>query len=149
MRAVVQRVGEARVDVEGRTTGRIGLGLLILLGVAQGDDEHDADHLAAKCAALRIFEDDAGKMNRSVKEVGGGALVVSQFTLLADCRKGRRPSFAGAAPPDEAERLYDSFVASLRKEGIEVATGAFGAMMDVASTNIGPVTLLLDSERVF
>jgi len=134
MRAVVQRVREASVTVEGRETGRIGPGLLIL---------------AKKCAEVRIFEDAEGKMNRSVKEIGGRALVVSQFTLLADCRKGRRPSFTGAAPPDEAERLYERFVERLRAEGLAVATGVFGAMMDVASVNAGPVTLLLDSSRLF
>jgi len=149
MRAVVQRVREASVTVEGRETGRIGPGLLILLGVAQGDSERDVAYLAKKCAEVRIFEDAEGKMNRSVKEIGGRALVVSQFTLLADCRKGRRPSFTGAAPPDEAERLYERFVERLRAEGLAVATGVFGAMMDVASVNAGPVTLLLDSSRLF
>jgi len=149
MRAVVQRVRQAGVTVDGREAGRIPEGILILLGVAQGDRERDADYLAKKCAELRIFEDAEGRMNRSVKEIGGGALVVSQFTLLADCRKGRRPSFAGAAPPPEAERLYEYFVERLRAEGLVVATGVFGARMDVASVNAGPVTLLLDSKRLF
>ena len=148
MRAVIQRVSEAKVTVDGRTMGEIGPGLLILLGVAEGDREADADTLARKCLDLRIFEDDAGKMNRSVLETGGAALVVSQFTLLADCRKGRRPSFTGAAAPEEANRLYEYFADRLRGAGVAVGTGEFGAMMDVASVNAGPVTLLLDSVRL-
>lgn len=149
MRAVVQRVREARVTVGDREVGRIGAGLLILLGVAADDTEEDAAYLAAKCADLRVFDDDAGRMNRSVTDVGGAALVVSQFTLLGDCRRGRRPSFTAAAPPAEAERLYEAFVARLRERGLPVATGEFRTMMDVACVNAGPVTLLLDSRRLF
>jgi D-aminoacyl-tRNA deacylase len=149
MRAVVQRVSRAQVRVEGRVTGEIGRGLVVLLGVAQGDGEEAALALADKVAALRIFEDDAGKMNRALAEVEGGVLVVSQFTLLGDARKGNRPSFTAAAPPELAEALYQRFCASLRDKGLPVATGVFRAHMEVELVNEGPVTLLLDSTRAF
>jgi D-tyrosyl-tRNA(Tyr) deacylase len=154
MRAVVQRVSSARVTVGTEVTGEIAAGLLILLGVAQGDTEADGEWLAQKIAALRIFEDDAGKMNRSVVDLAGGTLVVSQFTLLASTRKGTRPSFNAAAAPALAIPLYERFVAQLSaalgplpaRSGVErVATGRFGAMMDVSLVNAGPVTLVLDS----
>ena len=146
MRAVVQRVSSARVTVAGEITGEIGAGLLILLGVAQGDTEADGEWLAHKIAALRIFEDDAEKMNRSLVDTAGGALVVSQFTLLASTAKGTRPSFNAAAAPALAIPLYEKFVAQLTAIlGRSVATGRFGAMMDVALVNAGPVTLVIDS----
>ena len=145
MIAVVQRVSRASVRVDGETVGAIAEGLLVLLGVAAGDTADDADWLARKCAELRIFRDDDGKMNRSVEDCGGAVLVVSQFTLLGDCVKGRRPSFASAAPPAEADRLYRSFARVLQERGLPVATGVFQAMMDVELINDGPVTLLLDS----
>jgi len=146
MRAVVQRVSSARVTVAGEITGEIGTGLLVLLGVAQGDTEADGEWLAQKIAALRIFEDDAGKMNRSLMDIAGGALVVSQFTLLASMAKGTRPSFNAAAAPALAIPLYEKFVAQLATVlGRPVATGRFGAMMDVALVNAGPVTLVIDS----
>ena len=149
MRAVIQRVSRANVTVEDEVVGRIGKGLLVLLGVATGDDEPAAEYLAEKTLGLRIFEDDAGKMNRSVAEVGGGVLVVSQFTLYGDVRKGKRPSFDQAARPEEAKRLYEYFVQRIRAAGIECAAGRFQAMMDVELVNDGPVTILLDSEKVF
>ncbi|MBW1729908.1 MAG: D-tyrosyl-tRNA(Tyr) deacylase [Deltaproteobacteria bacterium] len=149
MRAVVQRVKTSRVEVDGDEVGRIGPGLLVLLGVAQGDEEKDANYLADKVANLRIFPDDAGQMNRSVLETGGAVLVVSQFTLLGDCRKGRRPSFARAARPEKAKELYESFVVYLRAKGLHVETGRFQEMMDVYLVNDGPVTILLDSEKIF
>ena len=149
MRAVVQRVSQASVSVDGTLVGRIGRGLLVLLGVGVGDAEKDADFLAEKVLNLRVFPDDAGQMNRSVLDVRGGLLVVSQFTLYGDARKGRRPSYVDAAPPEEANRLYEHFVARVRAAGLEVATGVFRAMMDVALVNEGPVTLLLDSRRQF
>jgi D-tyrosyl-tRNA(Tyr) deacylase len=145
MRAVCQRVSSARVTVDGAITGEIGLGLVVLLGVAQGDDAPVAERLAGKVARLRIFGDDRGKFDRSVVDVGGSALVVSQFTLIADTRKGNRPSFAAAAPPDVAEPLYERFCAALRKGGITVATGVFGAMMAVELVNDGPVTIVLET----
>lgn len=145
MRAVVQRVTRASVEVEGSTVASIGRGLLVLLGVAVGDNEEQAAWLAAKIASLRIFEDAAGKMNLAVGEVGGSALVVSQFTLLADCRRGRRPSFTDAAPPEQADRLYGVFVQRLRESGVPVETGVFQARMAVHLVNDGPVTLLLDT----
>jgi len=135
--------------VNGRTVGRIEKGLVVLLGVGQEDEETDADYLAEKCAGLRIFEDQQGKMNLSLPQVGGAALVVSQFTLYGDARKGRRPSFTDAAPPERAQPLYGRFVAKLRQAGIQVATGEFQAMMQVALVNDGPVTILLDSRRRF
>jgi D-tyrosyl-tRNA(Tyr) deacylase len=149
MRAVIQRVSEASVRVEGGVVGRIGAGLLVLLGVGQGDGEDDADYLAEKTLNLRIFPDAAGQMNRSVTDVGGGILVVSQFTLYGDVRRGRRPGYSSAAAPEEANRLYERFVARLRPSGLPVATGVFRAMMDVALVNQGPVTLLLDSRKSF
>jgi D-tyrosyl-tRNA(Tyr) deacylase len=149
MRAVVQRVSEASVQVEGATVGRIGAGLLVLLGVGQGDGDDDAAALADKVLHLRIFPDDAGHMNRSVLETGGGVLVVSQFTLYGDARKGRRPSFIDAAAPEEANRLYGLFVARLRASGLRVEEGVFRALMDVVLVNHGPVTLLLDSRKLF
>lgn len=149
MRAVIQRVASARVEVDGKSVGGIGRGLLILLGVEQGDGADDARYLAEKSAQLRIFEDAAGKMNLSLADVGGQALVVSQFTLLADCRKGRRPGFSRAALPEPADILYQQFVALLRERGLTVATGIFQAEMQVHLVNDGPVTLLLDSRKEF
>jgi len=145
MIAVVQRVKESRVVVESKTIGAIGPGLNVLLGVADGDEPADADYLAAKIANLRIFEDDAGKMNRSLLDIGGQMLVVSQFTLLGDCRKGRRPSFVKAAQPETARRLYRHFVENVKQLGIDTHTGRFGAMMQVEILNDGPVTLLVHS----
>ncbi len=149
MRAVVQRVSRAEVRVEGRVTGAILRGLLVLLGVAQEDGPSDADLVADKLAGLRIFEDGAGKMNLAVAEVGGGLLVISQFTLLGDARKGNRPSFVDAANPDTANALYERVCARLREKGLPVATGVFRAHMDVELVNDGPVTILLDSRRLF
>jgi D-tyrosyl-tRNA(Tyr) deacylase len=149
MRAVVQRVTEASVTVEGRVVGRIGAGLLVLLGVGQGDAESDADYLAEKVANLRLFADVAGQMNRSLLDVVGAALVVSQFTLYGDSRRGRRPGYSDAAAPEEANRLYQYFVGRLRATGVGVETGTFRAMMHVALVNQGPVTLLLDSRKGF
>jgi len=148
MRAVVQRVSSARVEVGGEVTGAIGRGLLVLLGVGQGDTEKQAQWLAEKIAGLRIFEDDAGKMNLSVQDAGGSVLVVSQFTLYGDCRKGRRPSFTEAAPPDLADRLYQVFVSHLRALGLPVETGVFQAKMEVHLVNEGPVTIWVDTEQV-
>lgn len=147
MRAVIQRVTRARVTVEERTTGEIGKGLLILLGVTHDDKQEDADYLAAKIVALRIFDDADGKMNVSVKDVGGGLLVVSQFTLHGDVRRGLRPSWSDAAPPEVAEPLYDYFVDRCRKLIQPVETGSFRAMMQVELINDGPVTLILDSSN--
>lgn len=144
MRAVIQRVARARVTVEGDTVGEIGRGLLVLVGVAPDDDDGDTEVLGDKLAGLRIFADDDGRMNRSVQDVEGGILVVSQFTLYGDTRKGRRPSFVGAAPPEEAEPLIEKLVERLRALGITVATGRFGAMMEVELLNDGPVTLVVD-----
>ena len=149
MRAIIQRVKEARVDVDGETVGRIGEGVLVLLGAGKDDTEEDAEYLAEKILSLRIFEDSEGKMNLSVMDTGGSVLVVSQFTLYGDCRKGRRPSFDKAAPPDTAERLYELFVNELRDRGAKVETGRFRAMMDVHLVNRGPVTLMLDSKKEF
>jgi D-tyrosyl-tRNA(Tyr) deacylase len=145
MRALVQRVSEARVTVDCQVSGEIGPGLLVLLGVTHGDTADRAAFLAGKIAGLRIFEDADGKMNRSVGDVGGGALVVPQFTLYGDCRKGRRPSFDAAAPPEQAKSLYEAFVAGLRGHGVVVATGVFQAHMQVALVNDGPVTLMLEA----
>jgi D-tyrosyl-tRNA(Tyr) deacylase len=144
MRAVVQRVGKASVSVEGRTVGSIGRGLVVLLGIAHDDGEEEARFLADKTANLRIFTDDEGKFNISALEVGGEALVVSQFTLYGDARKGRRPSFTKAAPPDVAAPLVDKFVKFLEQEGLHVETGIFGAMMVVEIHNDGPVTIILE-----
>jgi D-tyrosyl-tRNA(Tyr) deacylase len=145
MRAVVQRVRKAAVEIEGETVGEIGAGLLILLGVKTDDAEKDAEFLAGKIANLRIFEDAEGKMNLSLKETDGEALVVSQFTLYGDCRKGRRPSFTDAAGPAKGEALYENFVSRLQAEGPAVSTGRFGAEMVVRLENDGPVTLVVDS----
>ncbi len=149
MRAVVQRVSRSQVTVEGELVGRIGKGLLVLLGVEQDDTEQDCHALADKIIGLRIFDDADGKMNLSLTEIGGEMLVVSQFTLLGDCRKGRRPSFVAAAAPGKANELYEAFVAAVAVQGITVATGRFRAMMDVELVNDGPVTLLLDSRKRF
>ena len=144
MRAVCQRVSEARVRVDGAVTGEIGHGLVVLLGIARGDGADEVERLAGKVARLRIFGDDRGRFDRSLLDVNGAALVVSQFTLIADTRKGNRPSFTDAAPPEEAEPLYDRFCASLRAEGIPVETGVFGAIMAIELVNDGPVTIVLD-----
>jgi len=149
MRVVIQRVSRARVRVEGGTTGEVGKGLLVLLGVGREDTAREADSLLDKIINLRIFEDPEGKMNLSLLEAGGELMVISQFTLYADCRKGRRPSFTDAAPPGEAEKLYDYFVAGARNRGLKVATGIFQALMEVELVNSGPVTILLDSSKNF
>jgi len=150
MRAVVQRVSRAEVRVSGEVVGRIGPGLLVLLGAGQGDGPAQVDQMVDKIVNLRIFEDDAGKMNRSLLDVGGGLLAVSQFTLYGDARKGRRPSFVDALEPAAAEALYLQFVDKARAAGVTpVETGRFGAMMQVELVNDGPVTILLDSERTF
>ncbi|MEW5982029.1 MAG: D-aminoacyl-tRNA deacylase [Acidobacteriota bacterium] len=149
MRAVVQRVQSARVVVDGTIVGEIGRGLLALVGVARDDRPDDARYMAGKIRDLRIFEDDQGKMNRSVAEVGGGLLVVSQFTLYGDCRRGRRPSFDQAAPAGDGRRLFDEVVRELRQSGLRVATGTFQARMRVDLENDGPVTLLIESRRAF
>ncbi len=149
MRAVVQRVSQAAVTVEGRRVGAIERGLLVLAGVAESDGEADADYLAEKIAGLRIFEDENGKMNRDVSEAGGAVLLVSQFTLLGDVRRGRRPSFDAAARPEKALPLYERLAARLREAGLRCETGEFQAMMQVELVNDGPVTILLDSEKRF
>lgn len=149
MRAVLQRVSRARVTVEGRVTGEIGAGLMVLLGVGRDDTSTVAASLAEKVANLRIFEDEQNKMNRSLLDVKGSALVVSQFTLYGDARGQRRPSFITAAPPEKAKQLYEEFTAALRGLGIKVATGIFQAMMSVELVNEGPVTILLDSDKTF
>ena len=149
VRAVVQRVREASVRVDGELKGAIGPGLVVLLGVHVADNEADASALADKVLNLRVFPDEAGQMNRSVLDLRGGLLVVSQFTLLGDARRGRRPSYLEAARPEEADRLYARFVEELRPSGLTVATGVFRAMMDVALVNQGPVTILLDSRKLF
>lgn len=148
MRACIQRVRDARVTVGDNVTGQIGRGLVVLLGVGAGDDDAELNWLADKIIGLRIFEDDAGKMNRSLEEVGGAMLVVSQFTLYGDCRKGRRPSFVDAAAPELAEKLYNEFVARVRASGVEVATGRFREHMDVSLVNDGPVTIWIDTADV-
>ena len=147
MRAVIQRIKESLVRTENQVIGQTGSGLLVLLGVAQGDSPTDADYLVNKIANLRIFEDQKGKMNRSLLETGGEMMVVSQFTLIADCRKGRRPSFVEAAGPEVAAGLYEYFVKQVRSLGITVATGRFRAMMEVALINEGPVTIILESRN--
>ncbi|MCI8652327.1 MAG: D-tyrosyl-tRNA(Tyr) deacylase [Angelakisella sp.] len=148
MRAVIQRVTHASVSIDGAEKAAMGEGLLILLGVTHGDGEKEADYLAAKCAGLRIFRDSEDKMNRSVTDVGGQALVVSQFTLYSDCRKGKRPAFVAAARPETAIPLYERFVAKLREMGLTVGTGQFGADMQVSLLNNGPVTILMDTDEM-
>jgi D-tyrosyl-tRNA(Tyr) deacylase len=145
MRAVVQRVSQSSVSIKDEVVGKIGFGVTIPLGVSQEDTNQDVDYLADKIANLRIFEDSDGKMNLSLKEIGGDALIISQFTLLADCRKGRRPSFIQAAKPEKAKLLYSRFITCFQKHGINVQTGRFGAMMKVSITNEGPVTFIMDS----
>lgn len=147
MRAVIQRVARASVEIDGQVVGRVGHGLLVLLGVAKGDGESDVRHMVDKIVGLRIFGDQRGKMNLAIGEVGGHVLVVSQFTLLGDTRKGRRPGFDLAAPPDTARLLYERVVAGLRERGLPVETGAFGAHMRVSLENDGPVTFILDSRE--
>jgi D-aminoacyl-tRNA deacylase len=149
MRAVVQRVSRAKVTVNAWTTGEIGMGLLVLLGVGHDDTETDVTYLAEKIAGLRIFEDHDGKMNRSVLDVGGSVLAVSQFTLYGDVRRGKRPSFDAAAPPDNARRLYELFVECMRATGLRCESGRFQEMMQVELVNEGPVTILLDSAKDF
>ncbi len=149
MRAVVQRVIESSVKVEGEEVGRIGRGILVLLGVGHEDGPKDAAYLAEKVVHLRIFPDEQGKMNRSLLDVGGGLLAVSQFTLWGDCRKGRRPSFVAAAEPEKAEELYEAFIRNAESLGLTVAAGRFQEMMQVSLVNDGPVTLLLDSKKAF
>jgi len=149
MRAIVQRVSRCRVTVEGNIAGEIGAGLLVLLGVSKTDNEAAADYLVEKIIGLRIFEDGEGKMNLSVQDSGGAVLVVSQFTLYGDARRGKRPSFDAAARPEEAKRLYEYFVGKVRAAGLRCQTGQFQAMMDVELVNSGPVTILLDSEKQF
>lgn len=149
MRAVIQRVTRAEVVVNAETVGQIGLGLLVYLGVGQGDTVEDAGFMADKMAQLRIFADEAGRMNRSVQDVDGAVLLISQFTLQGDCRKGRRPGFDQAAEPEWAMKLYEATIEKVRGHGVEVATGMFGAQMRVSSCNDGPVTFLLDSRKLF
>lgn len=149
MRAVVQRVSEASVVVDGKNVGQIGPGLVVLLGVAEGDALADLKYMVEKTVHLRIFEDDEGKMNRSVLDVGGSILAISQFTLLGDCRKGRRPSFITAAQPEAANALYEEYVRQAREQGVPVETGIFRADMKVHLVNDGPVTIVLDSAKVF
>jgi len=147
MRAVIQRVSSATVEVDGKIAGQIGRGLLVYLGVGKPDGQADAEFMAEKIANLRIFADDAGKMNRSVLETGGALLIVSQFTLYGDCRRGRRPGFDLAAPAEQARALYDYFVEACRKRGLPVETGIFQASMAVELTNDGPVTIICESEK--
>jgi|SRR5580658_5428964 D-tyrosyl-tRNA(Tyr) deacylase len=149
MRAVVQRVSRAQVAVDGEIVGEVGPGLLVLLGVTHADAEADADYLADKIAGLRVFEDENGKMNLDVASIGGGILVVSQFTLYGDVRRGKRPSFDAAAPPELARQLYEYFVARIRAAGLPCQTGRFQEMMEVESVNDGPITILLDSTKNF
>jgi D-aminoacyl-tRNA deacylase len=149
MRAVVQRVNSGRVEVSGEVVGEVGAGLVVFLGVGREDGPSDSDYLADKITGLRIFEDAAGLMNLSVKESGGSILSISQFTLYGDCRKGRRPGFSNAAPPEQAEMLYEHFCDNLRKHEITVATGRFQAQMRIIVDNDGPVTIMLDSKKLF
>ena len=149
MRAVVQRVSKAKVSIGNQTKGEIGIGLVVFLGVGKDDSEDDAKYLASKISGLRIFEDSSGLMNLSVLDIGGAVLAISQFTLYADCRKGRRPGFSAAAGPEEAEKLYDYFCAQLHQEGLKTATGQFQADMKINVDNDGPVTILLDSRKLF
>lgn len=147
MRAVIQRVKSARVSIDGKTKGKIDEGLLVFLGVGNGDSPQDADYLASKISGLRVFSDPSGKFDRSVRDVAGRVLVVSQFTLYGDCRKGRRPSFTDAASPEVAGELYDYFIEGMRQQGLSVESGTFQAMMEVHLINDGPVTILLDSQK--
>ena len=149
MRAVIQRVSESSVRVDGKVVGEIGKGIMVLLGVEEGDTEKEAQYIADKVIGLRIFEDEEGKMNHSLQEVGGELLAISQFTLLGDARKGRRPSYSNAARPEEANRLYEYFVEKVKATGTKVEKGVFQADMKVSLVNDGPVTILLDSQRVF
>jgi D-tyrosyl-tRNA(Tyr) deacylase len=149
MRAVVQRVSRAKVTVDSWTAGEIGMGFLVLLGVGREDTDSDVDYLSEKVIGLRVFEDADGKMNRSVQDIGGSVLVVSQFTLYGDVRRGKRPSFDAAAPPDTARRLYELFVERIREAGLRCETGRFQEMMQVELVNEGPVTILLDSSKLF
>lgn len=149
MRAVIQRVLESSVTVDGQVVGAIGQGLMVLLGVEEGDTEKEVQYMADKILGLRIFEDTEGKMNHSIQEISGELLAVSQFTLMGDARKGRRPSYSNAARPEEANRLYELFVSTIRDKGTKVETGVFQADMKVALVNDGPVTILLDSQKVF
>lgn len=149
MRAVIQRVSESSVCVQGKVVGEIGMGIMVLLGVEEGDTEKEAQYIADKVIGLRIFEDEEGKMNHSLQEVGGELLAISQFTLLGDARKGRRPSYSNAARPEEANRLYEYFVEKVRATGTKVEKGIFQADMKVSLVNDGPVTILLDSQKVF
>ncbi|MCY4076054.1 MAG: D-aminoacyl-tRNA deacylase [Acidobacteria bacterium] len=149
MRAVIQRVRSASVTVDGVVVGRIARGVVVLVGIGQGDGADDVAYVARKIRGLRLFEDEEGRLNRSLTEVGGAALVVSQFTLYGDCRRGRRPSFDAAAPPPAARAVYEALVGALQDGGTHVATGVFQAMMDVSLVNDGPVTVLLDSRREF
>ena len=149
MRAVVQRVARASVTVDGQITGAVDKGFLVLLGAGHDDTEKDVDYMVKKICGLRVFEDDAGKMNLSVEDIGGGILAVSQFTLYGDCRKGRRPSFVAAMEPGRAKELFDLFVDRVKATGLPVGTGVFGAHMDVDLLNDGPVTLLIDSTKAF
>jgi D-tyrosyl-tRNA(Tyr) deacylase len=149
MRAVVQRVKRAEVRVEGKVVGQVGAGLLVLVGIGKGDSEESADSLAEKIANLRLFDDEQGRMNRCLLETRGSVLCVSQFTLYGDCRKGRRPSYDLAAPPQLARPLYENFLAALRALGLEVEAGQFQARMEVELVNDGPVTLLVDTEKIF
>ncbi|MCQ2735867.1 MAG: D-aminoacyl-tRNA deacylase [bacterium] len=149
MRAVLQRAAYAAVSSEGTETGRIEKGLMVLLGVEKGDTEKDAEYIASKTADTRIFTDSEGKMNLSLSDIGGGALVVSQFTLAGDCRRGRRPSFSDAAPPEEAEKLYRTYISMLKSRGISTQEGVFRTHMQVTLCNDGPVTILLDSRKKF
>ena len=149
MRAVIQRVRSASVAVDGEVVGRIARGAVVLVGIGRGDGEADVAYVARKIRDLRLFEDEDGRLNRSLGDVGGAALVVSQFTLYGDCRRGRRPSFDGAAPPGDARPIYETLVRTLREAGTRVETGVFRAMMDVTLVNDGPVTVLVDSTRTF
>jgi D-aminoacyl-tRNA deacylase len=149
MRAVIQRVKSAQVIVNEKIIGSIGFGLLVLLGISRQDNCDDADYLVEKTINLRIFDDQDGKMNRSLLDLGGEMLIVSQFTLIADCRKGKRPSFTAAAEPGEAKKLYQYFIERVKEKGIAVATGEFQALMEVGLINNGPVTILMDSKKVF
>ena len=149
MRVVIQRVKEAKVEVGGRVTGRIRAGLVVYLSVGEGDEAKDAEFIADKLAGLRIFQDEAGKMNLSIQDVGGQILLVSNFTLHGDCRKGRRPGFDGAAKPEQANRLYEKVCSLIEAKGVKVQKGVFGEYMEVESINDGPVNFLLDSTRLF